>query len=182
MKPLSFLGYVHLTKLANPVCDREIYKLIKKHKFQSILEIGMEDGSRCEKMIRVAQKYGVSSNVKYTGIDLFDSREQASPLALIEMHRRLKSFGNAKTHLVPGPASAGVSRIANSHLRTDLIVVSAQHEQDSLEGMWFYFPRMLHAASIVLVQNKLEGRFSMLNRHQIEKRLEPGDSVLVKAA
>ena len=125
MKPLSSFGYVHLTMLAKPACDRAIYKLIRKHKFRSIIEVGMETGTRSVNMIQVAKKFGVSPNVRYTGVDLFEAREsEQGKLQLIEMHRTLKSL-DAKTQLVPGDVRSAVARIANSHVRTDLIVISA---------------------------------------------------------
>ncbi len=74
MKPLSSLGYMHLTMFSKPVCDRSIYKLIRKHKIRSFIEIGMESGARSLNMIQVAKKYGVSPNVRYTGVDQFDAR------------------------------------------------------------------------------------------------------------
>jgi len=161
---------MQLTMLAKPSCDREIYKLIRKHKFRSFIEIGMGDGKRAENMIRVAQKFGASSNTKLTGLDEFDGRDESrDKLSLIEMHRRLKAYENAKTQLVPGDLKQSIAKIANSHLRTDLIVVSAQYHQQLDPETWFYFPRMLHAGSVVLIQRKSGGVFTTLNRLKIEK-------------
>lgn len=173
VKPLSSLGYMHLTMLAKPACDREIYRVIRKHRFRSFIEIGMGDGSRAENMIRVAQKFGVSASTKLTGLDEFDGRDESQDkLSLIEMHRRLKAYENAKTQLVPGDIKHAIARIANSHLRTDLIVVSAGYDKQLLDETWFYFPRMLHSGSIVLVQRENGGSFESLNRLQIEKLTE----------
>ena len=172
MKPLSAFGYMHLTMLSKPVCDRAIYKLIRKHKFRSFIEIGMETGSRSLNMIGVARKFGVSPNVRYTGVDLFDAREQDQPrLQLIEMHRKLKAL-DAKTQLVPGDIQSAIARIANSHVRTDLIVVSAGTDKDLLEASWFYFPRMLHSESIVLLQKEDGKEFKSMNRLEVEKLAE----------
>lgn len=170
MKPLSSLGYLHLNMMSKPACDREIYKLIRKNRFRSFIEIGMGDGKRAENMIRVAQKFGASTNTKLTGLDEFDGRDESlGKLSLIEMHRRLKAYGNAKTQLVPGDLKQGIAKIANSHLRTDLIVISARYQQEMQEETWFYFPRMLHAGSVVLIQRETGGSFETLNRLQIEK-------------
>ena len=43
--------------LAKPVADRVVYKTIKKRRIKSIVEIGLGDGTRCEKMIRAAQTF-----------------------------------------------------------------------------------------------------------------------------
>lgn len=183
VKPLSSLGYMHLTMMAKPVCDREIYKLIRKQRFRSFIEIGMGDGTRAENMIRVAQKFGVSANTKLTGVDEFDGRDESQDkLSLIEMHRRLKAYEQAKTQLVPGDVSQAIARIANSHLRTDLIVVSAGYDKHLLDDIWFYIPRMLHSGSIVLIQRENGGSFETMNRLQIEKLAENSNSKQAIAA
>lgn len=157
---------------SQPVCDREIYKLIKKHRFRSFIELGMEDGKRCQWMIRVAAKYGASKNVRYTGIDQFDDRgEGREKLPLIEVHRRLQS-AKAKTQLVPGDLQSAISRIANSHVRTDLIAISAGYDEAALDASWFYFPRMLHSRSLVLIQDEAGKEFKAMNRLEIEKLAE----------
>ena len=183
MKPISSLGYMHLTMLAKPVSDREIYKTVRRNKFQSFIEIGMGNGSRAMNLIRVAQKFGGAENIKYTGIDGFDGRDESqTPLSLLEMHRQLKAVKGAKTQLVPGDLKPAISRIANSHVRTDLIVISQGFDPEELSKTWFYFPRMLHAGSIVMVQRKAEGPFKRLNRLQVEKLSEREFSKRVIAA
>lgn len=172
MKALSFLQYIRLTMFSHPVCDRAIYKLIKKHSFRSFIELGMEDGNRSQWMIRVAAKYGASKNVRYTGVDQFDDRgDDQEKLQLIDVHRRLQS-ANAKTQLVPGDLQLAISRIANSHVRTDLIVISAGYDQAALDTSWFYFPRMLHSGSLVLIQHEVGREFKAMNRLEIEKLAE----------
>jgi hypothetical protein len=154
---------------SKPVCDRAIYGLIRKHRFRSFIEIGLEDGNRCESMIRVAKKYGVSPNVRYTGVDQFDARNGDQPkLALIEMHRKLKS-SNTKTQLVPGDLRSAIAQIANSHVRTDLIVISAGFDEAELAASWFYFPRMLHSGSLILIQRETGAEFQRMNRLEVEK-------------
>lgn len=172
VKPLSTISYMHLTMFAKPVCDRAIYKLIRKNKYRSFVEIGLQDGKRSLNMIQVAKKFAVSSNVRYTGVDQFDAREEGDrKLSLIDMHRRLKAI-DAKTQLVPGDIQPAIARIANSHVRTDLIVISAGFDVDSLDASWFYFPRMLHSGSRVLIQRSPGAAFECMNRLQIEKLAE----------
>ena len=65
-----------------------------------------------------------------------------------------------------------ISRIANSHVRTDLIVISAGYDQAALDTSWFYFPRMLHSGSLVLIQHEVGREFKAMNRLEIEKLAE----------
>ena len=172
VKPISTLQYLQLANFSTPACDRKIYKLIKQNSFRSIIEFGLEDGNRCISMLKVAQKYVGSMSVRYTGVDSFDARSEAEcTLPLIQIHRELQKV-DAKTQLVPGDIATSIPRIANSHVRTDLIVISAGFDPAALENSWFYFPRMLHSSSVVLVQKNPTGAFETLNRHQIEKITE----------
>ena len=89
---------------------------------------------------------------------------------------------DAKTQLVPGNLQSAIPRIANSHVRTDLIVISAGYDKAELEASWFYFPRMLHSASLVLVQNEAGQQFKLMNRLEIEKLAESQSRHRAKAA
>ena len=164
MKPLSTLGYYQLTLLSKPVADRTVYQLIKKNKFQSFLEIGMGTGTRCQQILRVADKFS-NKPIRYTGIDLFDARPEGS-FKLIEMHKKLKAF-NAKTQLVPGSVGPSIERIANSHLRTDMIIISPGTQKSDLDDVISFFPRMLHANSLVLIQS--QAKMKQLTRLDIER-------------
>lgn len=128
----------------------------------------MEDGERALNMLRVASKFAVTPNLRYTGVDLFEAAERAEPLKLIEMHKRLKIEG-VKVQLVPGELGSAVSRIANSHVRTDLIVIGHGFDEVQLEQSWFFMPRMLHSGSVVMIQRRPEESFEVYNRLQIEK-------------
>ena len=167
MKPINAFRFFKMTWLDKPVGDRDIYKLIKQREFRSIIEIGLEDGERSAKMIAVAQKFS-DEKVRYTGVDMFDSRETGEPLKLIDMHRRLNDVA-AKTQLVPGDLASALPRIANSHLRTDLIVISAGFDPEAFEQVQSFLPRMLHAGSIVMIQDEDDGYFDELSRLEIEK-------------
>jgi len=169
MKSLSNFRYFLLTLFGKPACDREIYKAIRKYKIQSIVEIGLGDGKRAETMIQVAQKFSDQEAIRYTGIDLFEARESGPKLPLRDMHKKLNASG-AKCQLVPGDPDSAVARIANSHLRTDLILISADDPAQQLESSWFYFPRMLHANSLVMIQSELNGKFTAQNRLEIEQK------------
>ncbi|MEM9943549.1 MAG: hypothetical protein AAF939_18445 [Planctomycetota bacterium] len=180
MNPISTLGFLGLTWLGKPACNRSIYKAIQKYRCRSIVEVGLGSGERALSMIRVARKFAVTSNIRYTGIDMFDART-TDPLPLIEMHRNLQIEG-VKSQLVPGTAGPGIARIANSHVRTDLVILSSGTEDHELAGCWFYLPRMLHSTSLVMLQRNDGGKFECLNRLQVEKLANKGTGQSVKAA
>ena len=166
MKPLSTLGYYQLAFMGKPAADRTLYQLIKKNKFQSFVEIGLGTGDRCQQILRVANKFS-DKPIRYTGIDLFDARPE-NALKLIDMHKTLKGF-DAKTQLVPGPVGPSIERIANSHLRMDMIIISPGTQRSELESVISFFPRMLHASSLVLLQTKPGQKMKQLTRLDIER-------------
>lgn len=167
--PISALKFFQMTWLSKPVPDRLIYKLIKQRQVKSIVEIGLGDGSRCGKMIAVAKKFNPDSRIKYTGVDLFDARDEStSPLKLIEMHRQLNAV-DAKTQLVPGDLGSALPRIANGHVRTDMVIISAGFDDDEFESTQMFLPRMLHPSSVVLIQDYEDEEFYVHSRLEIEK-------------
>lgn len=169
MKPVSAIQLLHWTTLAKPACDRAIFRAIKKLQARSIVEIGLGDGVRAERIIQVAQKFGAGQTVRYTGIDLFEGRpEEESPLKLIEMHKRLSAYG-VKPQLVPGEVAPSIRRIANSNTRTDLMIISAGCSEADLEASWFFIPRMLCAGSSLMLQSDVDGSFVTKSRLDIER-------------
>ena len=169
VKPISAFKYFQMTWLNKPVSDRLIYKMIKRRNVSSIVEIGMGDGCRCCKMLAVAQKFNGDSRIKYTGVDLFDAREEdKTPLKLIEMHRKLNAI-DAKTQLVPGDLASALPRIANAHVRTDMVIISAGFKDEDLEATQMFLPRMLHPSSVVLIQDYEDEEFYVHSRLEIEK-------------
>ena len=167
---LSGLRYLHMCWLAKPAADRVVYKTIKKRRIKSIVEIGLGDGTRCEKMIRAAQTFS-EGEIRYTGIDLFESREgDQERFSLLEMHKRLKKTG-AKVKLIPGNAESSTARVANSLAGTDLFLLTLDEDLDSLNRFWFFFPRMAHDDSLLLVQSgpDVDERFRILTKKDWEK-------------
>ena len=169
MKPISSIQLFCLCHFSKPTEDRLIYKTIRAQRCSSILEVGLGDGTRAERMLRVAQKFSVNKTLRYTGVDFFEGRENGQPkLPLRQVYKQLTS-PSVKVQLVPGDLLSALSRIANSHTRTDLVLISAGQDPETLAQCWFYFPRMLHAGSQVLVQDAPGQSFQVLSRLQIEK-------------
>lgn len=182
MKPISGLGYFVLSAFSNPASNRIIYRTIRRSRIASIVEIGVGDAERAANMIRVAKKYSGSGSVRYTGIDLFEADLQ-SPITLKECHRKLGGL-DVKLQLVPGDVASGVNRIANSHLRTDLVVISGSNNTAALDDIWFLVPRMLHATSVVFLQESgdEEGYLERLGRLEIERKVRQTPRAGTKAA
>lgn len=145
----SPLRSAYLTHLSRPAQDRLLYRTIRKQRAKRILEIGVGLGCRSQRMIEMATRVHQPDDVHFVGIDLFEARPPHSAgLTLKRAHRLLKATG-AQIRLVPGQPFDALIRTANSLPNLDLIVISADQDDESLERAWFYFPRMLHAQSVV---------------------------------
>ncbi|WP_148618620.1 hypothetical protein [Mariniblastus fucicola] len=187
MKPISALQYFTWSQFSKPSNDRLALRAIKKNKFRSLVEVGLGEGVRCERMIRVAQKYSGAKTIRYTGVDLFEARESSETnLKLIEMHRQLNGLG-AKAQLVPGDFGSATQRIANSHLRTDLVIIDCGNQGDvfadeEFASAWKFLPRMLHASSQVMLFFPND-EYEVFNFLDVEDQLRKLDSgVEVKRA
>ena len=121
-------------------------------------------------MIAISRKFSGSEQIRYTGIDLFEAREDGEPLKLVDVHREFAAL-EAKVQLVPGRLNDAIPRIANTHLRTDLILVSGGYTKEEINACWDFFPRMLCATSVLLLQppGQLDSSFQTLSRIELER-------------
>ena len=183
MSTLSALKYMHLTMLSKPACDRALYKAIKKNQVASIVEFGLGNLSRTENLIRVAKKFSDGQPVRYTGVDLFEAAEVENPIRFKDAHLRLKQH-DVKLQLVPGDTVSALTRIANSHMRTDMIVLSGDFVDQSIDNCWFYFPRMLHATSSFFIQpeGNTTADFERYTRLEIERKIKGASVKVARAA
>lgn len=143
----------HLAHMSKPVEDRPIYQEILKGHVKRILELGIGSGDRSVRLVENASRMSHASEIYYTGVDLFEGRDssQGVGLSLKLAHKRLIHTG-AHVRLVPGDAFSGIARIANSLHGLDLVVISGDQPAEVLDRAWFYFPRMIHARSLVFAQ------------------------------
>lgn len=171
MAAAGFLKSLYLRYLSKPASDRRIFTAIARGKVSRIVEVGVGNAFRARRMIEMAQR-NHGENVRYTGIDLFEARENGTTgLPLKLAYQRLRATG-AKVQLVPGDPFAGLARTANTLSGTQLLVVSADQDEQSLKRAWFYVPRMLSPQAVVLVEQSSEEnsqrRLQQLTRAEIE--------------
>lgn len=154
MPAASRFKHLYLSYFSKPVGDRYLFRILKQLQPRRILELGIGDASRAERLISVAQRFSADEELRYVAVDLFEARPTtaASRLSLKQAHALFKLSG-ARVQLVPGDPYAALSRIANSVRENDLVLISADQDPAALERAWFYLPRMLHEHSLVLRQS-----------------------------
>lgn len=148
----GLLNYARLAFFSKESSDRQLFRLVKKHRILRIVELGIGSLERTAKLIKLAGDNAAHSEVQYTGFDSFDLREEGEPsLSLIAAHRELIQC-EASVRLTPGGPASGLSSKANSLSDTDLLLISPAVSDAILEPLWFYLPRMCHPGTLVLRQ------------------------------
>lgn len=180
---VGWIRFAYWKYISKPAQDRLVYRLIDRGEVTSITEIGVGNGLRAERMIAFAQRHHRPDQIRYAGLDLFEARPADSPgLSLKEAYRRLNSTG-VQVRLIPGELLCGLLRSANTLLKTDLVVVNAEADPAAMEPAWFYFPRMLHEKSTVLLElGNVRPEFQPLNYSQVVELAKKAASAVRRAA
>lgn len=141
------------SQITHSAQDRPLVKVIREQKVRSFVEIGVGNADRAQMMLEAAVKNRSAGPVSYTGIDLFEARDQHAPrgLSLKEVHRKLNPL-KAKLRLVPGDAYSALARVANSLAGTEMVVISADQQGPALDRAWYYLPRILAPNATVFVE------------------------------
>lgn len=146
----EWLKSFHLRYFSHPKHERGLYRHVHKTCPSKIVEIGMGDGARAERLIRYACERSDGDEIRYTGIDWFEAKEVSTGWSLKSAHQQLKAAGG-KVRLFPGDPFSVLSKQANGLAKTDLIIIDAEVDDDTMNRAWFYLPRMLHDETAVFV-------------------------------
>jgi hypothetical protein len=148
----------YLSYLSKPASDRVIYKAIIGKKARRIMELGIAEGKRAMRMIDVAARCVPRSEIQYVGLDNFEDRNQNTGpgLSLISAHRSLIR-SQAKIKLIPGDPLRSLARAANDLGQIDILIISPQAENDRLDRVWYFVPRLLHAKSLIFIESMMPG-------------------------
>jgi hypothetical protein len=144
MSQIGVLKYSYLAHFSQPACDRTIYRSIKKHQPTRIVEVGLGDAVRAQRMLAVASGYHPAAELSYTGVDRFEDGggDRGAGITLKQAYRLLRQQG-AQVRLMPGDSYTALSAIANSVQHVDLMVLAVAPQDDSMELAWPFLPRML---------------------------------------
>lgn len=152
MPSLTRIRSFFLFHLSQPRNNRAIYRAIRRQGVQSILEIGVDDAARSERLIEVLADSVAPEQIRFTGIDLFELRPDGQPkIALKQAFCTLRQSG-AKVRLLPGDPHLALARAANGLGPQDVVLVSASVDAESMARAWFFVPRILHPSSQIWVE------------------------------
>lgn len=162
---------LYWTRIASPGRERPIFRAILGGQRRRILEVGVGDAARAEKMIRLAGDFGPT---RYLGVDLFEGRspEMSPGIPLKLALGRLSAIG-AEVRLSPGDPSAALARLAG--LRdNDLVVVASEFASDE-RTLWQAISAMTNDHSAVFVER--DKAFERLSRDELRRLAGLADRV-----
>jgi hypothetical protein len=171
---LSRIQFLHLFYFSKPDADRPLYRTVYRQRFRKIVEVGISDAQRAMRLIQVAGRNFPLSQVRYVGLDWFESRPSGAEggMTLKAAHRLLRRSG-ARIQLLPGDPLESLARNANDLGQVDVLLFSAGMEPAERPWLWYYLPRILHPRSQVYVERQTaDGKTSLvlLDRREIERR------------
>jgi hypothetical protein len=186
MSQIGVFKYSYLAYFSHPPQDRPLYRSIREHPPVRILEVGMGDLVRAERMIAMARRCRPEVEIHYTGVDLFEDRPQGQRhVSLKSAYRLLRQHG-ARVRLIPGNADDALSACANTICDVDLLVIALGSDDPALHSGWIWLPRMLHTGSQIYVLAPRgagePSRFDRLTLHEVLQRAKPQRSRLRYAA
>jgi len=148
------IKYLQFAYLSKPPVEKSIFRTIRTTRAGHLVELGVGTGQLAMRMIELAASYSTRPRVQYTGIDLFELRQDDDRRLSLRQTHQLLCRTDARVRLIPGDPYAALARHANTLLDTDLIVVHADQDPALLAHAWFYVPRMLHAGSRVIIESE----------------------------
>lgn len=152
MSQLGSLKHAYLAYFSQPSTDRILYRALDKCPVRKILELGVGDGLRAQRLLAIALRNAPDAQLCYTGVDLFEDRPVgADRIALKQVYQQLRQQ-RVKVQLVPGDPLTALARISNDISGVDLVVVAGDQDPDSMAQAWMFLPRMIHAGTRVFRQ------------------------------
>jgi hypothetical protein len=152
---LSFGRLLHslwLRYFSKPAADRTLYKALRARPIRSIVEIGVGLPLRTPRLLLLASGKTPGEPIRYCGIDLFEARPTGQPALSLKQAFAALHSPHIRVQLVPGDPHSALKRVSNSLTGTDLLLISADQDPESLARAWTWTPRMLTATSLIFVE------------------------------
>lgn len=165
----SWLQKIYWSRFSKPISERALFKHLIETPVRSILEIGVGDGARMQRIAKLVQLPANVEQLRYIGIDEFESAISGRHLSLKQAHQLASQLG-FKASLVPGDHSSTIPRVAHKMGSSDLVIVDGglnpQEPSVGLIGNWLN--RIAHRESTVIACNQAGGEMLVVDCRQLE--------------
>ena len=164
MSRQSWLHRVYWSKFAKPIEQRALYRFLVHSPITSIVEIGVGDGTRMQRIAKLVNLPPGTEQLRYIGVDEFESSQGRPYLSLKQAHRLAGQLG-FKASLIPGPASLAIPRVAHKFSPSDLIIVDGgldlNYPTAGPVGSWIN--RLAHNQSTIIASERPGGPLAMID-------------------
>jgi hypothetical protein len=160
----SWLNKIYFRYFSKPLNDRPVMLYIMENPVSSILEIGMGSGQRTKQLLKWCQLPKDAAQLRYVGVDLFESSPEDRPhLKLKQAHRMLSEAG-AKAHLIPGDVTSALSRVANTVHPSQLVIIDGGYDSAEVSGKTIqqWLPRLATEHSAIFASIHPGGAFERI--------------------
>jgi hypothetical protein len=170
MSRLSWLQKIYWTRFSKPVAERTLVRFLMDHSIESILEIGVGEGSRLQRIAKLAQKSPNCDVLRYVGVDEFEASAASRPHLTLKQAHQLASQLGFKASLVPGTPAQALPRVAHKFSAADLVIIDggidlSQPTQGPI-GSWLN--RLAHSNSTVIACQQPGQPLAIVPAHLLE--------------
>jgi hypothetical protein len=170
MSRLSWLQKIYWTRFAKPVEERSLVRFLIDNPVSSILEIGIGNGTRLQRIAKLVNPCVGCEQVRYIGIDEFEgSAASREHLTLKQAHQLASQLG-FKASLIPGASAQGVARVAHKFGAADLIIIDGGIDLASpaVGAIGSWLNRLAHSKSTIFACGQPGQALIMVNRDLLE--------------
>ncbi len=152
MSRLTWIQRVYWTRFSKPLSDRELVRQLIEHPIASLLEIGMGDGSRMDRIAQLVSLTEGTERLRYIGVDEFEAASDGGPHLTLKQAHQVAAQVGFKASLIPGDVKSAMPRVAHKFGASDLIIVDGgmdpSQPQSSHIAPWLN--RIAHENTIIL--------------------------------
>jgi hypothetical protein len=170
MSRLSWLEKQYWTRLGKPVEERELFAQLIQRPIASLLEVGIGNGSRMQRIAKLVTLAEGVASLRYVGTDEFESAtDRGHHLSLKQAHRLASQLG-FKATLIPGDVESAIPRVAHKLGSSDLIIIDGglDSQQPSNGFLASWLNRIAHRDSIVLAAAAPGGTLRVVDVRRLE--------------
>lgn len=130
----SWFQKLYVRLFAKPASDRQVLMYLLENPVASILEVGMGKGERTKQLLKYHRLPEGVAQLRYVGVDLFESAEDEREHLKLKQAHRLLSEAGAKAHLVPGDVTSALPRVANTVHPSQLVIIDGGYDSSGVAG------------------------------------------------
>lgn len=162
MSLARFWSSFQFLNLSKPAGDRILFRSVRGKKIESILEVNVGTGLRCERLLPWIREQADLETIRYAAVDPFETGG-GDHVPLKEFHSRLGRLG-AKPLPVPntGNLAAALARVAHTIGAVDLAIFDCDRSELEAAATRAILPRIVRSDSLVLIRKSSAGGLELV--------------------